>query len=280
MAVRITHLVSVSQGAEGFDAIDSTGPYTTQQDQFIKLVRLQDVFEVRNFIRSNANFDVNENNVGCAALRLAISYNDLEMIDFLQNETYLKVRSSLFTAVREGSKDCVEKLMRPPSRPEGTPQDEAYIGPQDVITNSYMSPLIYAVHLEKHEIVELFVSAGYRVKEPCEDANCGRELSILRRINAYKALANPIYLAYTYIYYDSNKDDKRDLHPIYQIFELNGKLEGMTKEYYEFKVTKTNKQKQTNKQTKKIEGRNPGRKKGSKQARKERRHPTIMYRDI
>ena len=263
----------VPQGPEGFDEIDSAGPYTTQQNQFMELVKSQDVFEVRKFIISNENFDVNENNVGRAALRFAIDYNDLKMIDFLVKETSLKVGGSLFTAVREGSKDCVEKLMRPPSRTGATPQDEGYIGPEDVIKNSYMSPLMLAVHLEEHEIVELFVSCGYRIQEPSiddgdnsknkkmpvtsstgpptptghiSDSHRGqakrpshaieRELSFLRRINAYKALANPIYLAYTYIYYDPNKDDKRDLHPIYQIFELNGKLDGMAKEYYEFKV--------------------------------------------
>ena len=122
----------VPQGPEGFDEIDSAGPYTTQQNQFMELVKSQDVFEVRKFIISNENFDVNENNVGRAALRFAIDYNDLKMIDFLVKETSLKVGGSLFTAVREGSKDCVEKLMRPPSRTGATPQDEGYIGPEDV----------------------------------------------------------------------------------------------------------------------------------------------------
>ena len=254
---------TVAHGPEGFDEIDTPVPYTPKQNKFLALIRSQDELEVRKFLASNPEFDVNENHIGRAALRLAIDYNDIEMVELLLKETPCKVGGSLFTAVREGSKDCVELLMNLPLTPEGLLLDEDYIGPEDVRTDSYLSPLMLAVHLEEHEIVELFVSAGYRIREPSEDEGEGQtktksgksppsptgsfsppdvaevpnhELSFLRRINAYKALANPIYLAYSFLYYDPGKDGERDLHPIYKIFELNGKLDHMADEFYEFKV--------------------------------------------
>lgn len=243
------------KGPQGFDDVDSGKLLTEEQEEFLKHVRDEDKAAVEKFFKPKENgdvFNINENDVGRTALRYAIDNNDTDIVDILlKQET--KLGGALFTAVREGSKEIVQLIL---NYAKDKPQDSDYIGPEEVQPYSYMSPLILAIQLGELEIVELFVSSGYRIKDFCEldggenargsvvyinRSGCDvisdkLKLLALRRINWYKALANPVYLSYRYLYYDGKKDGY-DWHPIFKTFELNRELGSMKKKHFEFKVS-------------------------------------------
>ena len=202
------------KGPQGYDDVDSAKQFTEKQEKLLKYVRDEDKTAVENFFKPSENgelFNINENDIGRTALRYAIDNNDINIINILLQQG-TKVGGALFTAVREGSKEIVQILL---SYAKERRQDGDYIGPENVQPQSYMSPLILAVQLGEIEIVEHFVSNGYRIKE-CSDAEThgsirhinqrgydvtsDKKLFFLRRINAFKALANPVYLSYRYVY--------------------------------------------------------------------------------
>ena len=247
----------LAKGPQGYDDVDGARQFTARQEELLKYVREEDKLAVEKFFKQNQIdevFDINENDVGRTALKYAIDNNDLDIIDILLREK-AKIGGALFTAVREGSKEIVEKLLNCANN-DGR-EDSDYIGPEDVMKHSYMSPLILAVHLEEHEIVELFVANGYRIKHSSVEAEAeeketvfgsvsylnqiasdstGEKLHFLRRVNVFKALANPLYLSYRYIYYTPEKDEY-DWHPIFKAFMLNGELDNMAGEHFEFRVS-------------------------------------------
>ncbi|PFX26520.1 Short transient receptor potential channel 6 [Stylophora pistillata] len=109
-----------------------------------------------------------------------------------------------------------------------------------------------AAQQDNYDLVKFFLSMGYRIEEPhprscaCEGCNgMGSLEKALYRLNGYRALASPVYLSLSYLAdcerqevspaeYASTKD------PVYQAFVLNGKLELLAREEYEFKKDYSN----------------------------------------
>jgi ankyrin repeat protein len=100
-----------------------------------------------------------------------------------------------------------------------------------------ITPLILAAHYNNHEIVQMFLSRGHTIERPhpisCRCADCVTKQnydSLKRsrsRLNAYRALASPAYMAL------SSPD------PIMTTFELRQEMKKLAQVEKEFKVRQT-----------------------------------------
>ena len=70
----------------------------------------------------------------------------------------------------------------------------------------FLTPLVLAVLNGNHEIVEFFVSKGYRVDDPntqkpqSESGSMVRRKDSLFKLNTYKALASLLYISQTFLH--------------------------------------------------------------------------------
>jgi len=126
--------------------------------------------------------------------------------------------------------------------------DEDDLGPNDCKPEGFITPLMMAIQMNDHTLVEFLITQGYQVKNDDYVYENGmkndlgiplpsitrsmrltmrrketnkllpKEHSILLKIETYKALANPLYISYMYIH------DKTTLNPLYQIFCLSREL--------------------------------------------------------
>ena len=97
-----------------------------------------------------------------------------------------------------------------------------------------ITPLILAAHYNNHELIQLFLSRGHTIDRPhpisCQCADCVTKQnydSLKRsrsRLNAYRALASPAYMAL------SSTD------PIMTTFELRQEMKKLAQVEKEFKV--------------------------------------------
>lgn len=126
--------------------------------------------------------------------------------------------------------------------------------------------LILAINKNNRDVIKLLVSKGFILREPhsrscrCKECSClGVLLKALSRLNTYKAMSNPTYLSYCYLYANPLESSitkaalttsgiegslepgaveldafKCKLDPIYRAFELNGKLERLAVNQFEF----------------------------------------------
>ena len=111
--------------------------------------------------------------------------------------------------------------------------------------------LTLAAQQDNYDLVKFFLSIGYRIEEPhprscsCEGCNgMGSLEKALYRLNGYRALASPVYLSLSYLA-DCEKQELTAEYtctndPVYQAFVLNGKLELLAREEYEFKKDYSN----------------------------------------
>ncbi|XP_048585309.1 short transient receptor potential channel 3 isoform X2 [Nematostella vectensis] len=212
--------------------------YSADEQLLFDLVLNEDVEGVRSFFDLRPNFLFRTRDfVTRALLSDTIDLNRGDILKIFLDEQ-ARIGGALFNAVRKGSKDCVQTMLPYISSKRGD------IGPEDVKPGAFVSPLMLAVHLEKFDIIELFLSKGYRVLEPHDDddeddddeqlnrTNVGlelsNELSFNLRVNAYRALASPLYISYFFI---MNPDA---LHPIFHVLELNKKLKNQMYRDFEF----------------------------------------------
>lgn len=105
--------------------------------------------------------------------------------------------------------------------------------------------LMLAAQQDNYELVKYLLSQGYTIEEPhprscmCESCDAmGSLQKALYRLNGYRALASPVYLSLSYLA-DCEKEElqgnnSRVKDPVYQAFVLNGKLERLAREEYEF----------------------------------------------
>jgi hypothetical protein len=99
-----------------------------------------------------------------------------------------------------------------------------------------ITPLILAAHYNNHEIIQMFLSRNHTIERPhpiaCQCADCVTKQnydSLKRsrsRLNAYRALASPAYMAL------SSPD------PIMTTFKLRQEMQRLAQVEKEFKVSK------------------------------------------
>lgn len=212
----------------------------------------KDLTKVTEFFVSNPNFGTNAlvtKEYRNDLLRPVIENNQAEILDLLLQNQF-KVGGALFTAVREGSKECAEKILPHINKNRG---DKA---PDGISSKRFLSPLMLAVHLEHYDIIELFVNNGYKVQEAgsqtkptsvhiggnsskseeekeeerLETVRQNRETTVMQsltRYHSYRALASPLYITYSYL-------KNNDKHPLFQIFHLNELIEKQGRRDFEF----------------------------------------------
>ena len=97
-----------------------------------------------------------------------------------------------------------------------------------------MTPLMLAIRLEDHDIIQYMVSKGFEIDHP-DCAQCNQpgenqeEMMFLLHINSYRALANPLYMAYSFLYNPESE------HPILSAFTLLEALDRKAIVDHEFK---------------------------------------------
>ena len=213
------------------DEVDSGGVFSAEQQELLDLIERQDVNEVREFFARGPAFDVSRGEIGRVALRLAI-YNERADIVEILLENGVRIGSALFSAVIEGSLECVE-LFLDKRFFSGSRGD---IGPTDRQEGFFMSPLMLAVQLKDHDIIQYMVSNGFRIEHPDDwqlenqpQSENQEEMQFLLHINSYRALANPIYMGYSYL---NNPDSE---HPLFTAFTMHKTLDRKAIVDHEFK---------------------------------------------
>lgn len=213
------------------DVVDSGDLFSAEQKELLDLIEQQDVNEVREFFAQGPAFDVSRGEIGRVALRLAI-YNERADIVEILLENGVGVGNALFAAVVKGSRECVELFLdsRFFNRSRGD------IGPTDRREGFFMSPLMLAVRLKDHDIIQYMLSKGFGINHPEEcqpkkqlPSDNQDEIQFLLHINAYRTLSNPLYMGYSYLYNPESE------HPLVTAFTLHKTLDGKAIADHEFK---------------------------------------------
>lgn len=213
------------------DEVDGGDVFSAEQQELLDLIERQDVNEVEEFFARGPPFDVSRGEIGRVALRLAI-YNERADIAEILLENGVKIGNALFSAVIEGSKECVELFLdkRFFSRTGGD------IGPTDRREGFFVSPLMLAVRLKDHDIIKYMVANGFKIDHP-EDyqvenqprSESKEQMQFLLHVNSYRALANPLYMGYYYLYNPESE------HPLFTAFTMNKTLDRKATIDFEFK---------------------------------------------
>lgn len=194
------------------DEVDSVDVFSADQQELLDLIENRDVNEVREFFARRPSFDASRGQAGRVALRSAIYNERADIVEVLLQKG-VRVGSALFSAVIEGSRECVELFL------DGRYFTVGDIGPTDR-REGFMSPLMVAVRLGNHDIIQCLVSKGFEIEHPKDWAQDNElsenqeEMQFFLHINSYRALANPLYMAYTYLYNPESD------HPMFIAFSL------------------------------------------------------------
>lgn len=186
------------QAYDGYDdEVDTGDIFNAEQQELLDLIEKEDVNEVREFFARGLTFDVSRGEIGRVALRSAICNERADIAEILL-QNGVRIGNALFTAVIEGSRECVELFL------DGRFFGAGDIGPTDQREGFFMSPLMLAVRLGDHDIIQYMVFKGFQIEQPNnlaqehQDGKNQEEMQFLSHINSYRALANPLYMAYSY----------------------------------------------------------------------------------
>lgn len=213
------------------DVVDSSDVFSAEQKQLLDLIEKQVVNEVREFFARGPAFDVSQGEIGRVALRLAIVNKRADIAEILL-ENGVGIGNALFTAVIEGSKECVELFLD--SRFFNKSRGD--IGPTDRREGFFMSPLMLAVRLKDHDIIQYLVSKGFRINYPEEyppekklPSDKQEEMQFLLHINSYHTLSNPLYIGYSFLFNPESE------HPLVTAFAMHKILDRKAIVDHEFK---------------------------------------------
>lgn len=170
----------------------------------------------------------------------------LGVLETTMPEMSLSEEENIFLeAVRGGDIRQVKEIFKTKSVPFESHTERS----RDAALGSF--GLMIAAQQDNYDLVKFLLSQGYSIEEPhprsCVCDNCeamGSLQKALSRLNGYRALASPVYLSLSYLVDCENKDlaskHTRISDPVYQAFVLNGKLDRLAREEYEFKKDYTN----------------------------------------
>ena len=171
----------------------------------------------------------------------------LDVLEATMPEMSLSEKENFFLeAVRTGDIRKVREFFSE-TKPQTFDSDEARL--RDATIGNF--GLMLAAHQDNYELVKFLLSHGYSIEEPhprsCACDSCDAIGSLqkdLSRLNGYRALASPVYISLSYLN-DCENVDLSSKHcrisdPVYQAFVLNGKLDRLAREEYEFKRDYTN----------------------------------------
>ena len=255
--------IKVSGSSLPFEMIDnegSTGSWSEDEVAFFEAVGCGDKEIVEELINVK-HVDVNcKNYNGETALHIAVKEEAVDMMHtLLRNKA--EIGSALFEAVRKDSLQCVRILVAyDPNTRRGTAaktidrRSAAML--KDISGNfdEFLTPLELAVVKGNSEIVEFLIGKGFKVEDPrsyktedFEDQNEKETMIRLRdslvKLNTYRALANPLYIAHSFLH--DTRERKTDLgkkniqkpinDPLLRSIALKKKLKDLSRREGEFR---------------------------------------------
>lgn len=179
--------------------------------------------------------------MGRSALHLAVDSENIEVIELLLEKINFEcVEESLLHAISKGATKIVRVIIEHPNyiagaeRARRTQKDPFFRTDEKSQFSPDVTPIILAAHYNNHEMIQLFLSRNHTIDKPhpisCQCADCITKQnydSLKRsrsRLNAYRALASPAYMAL------SSPD------PIMTTFELRQEMKKLAQVEKEFKV--------------------------------------------
>ncbi|CAI9738536.1 short transient receptor potential channel 3-like [Octopus vulgaris] len=226
-----------------YQKIRDTSQLTDEERVFLNAATLGDVGVVRQSIEENEMlFNVNcVDYMGRSALHLAIDSEKLDVIEILlDNVNFNCIEESLLHAISKGGTKIVKIIIEHPTFMAGENKLRKMDGGEAFFRTEEKSqfppditPLILAAHYNNHEIIQMFLSRNHTIEKPhpisCKCTGCVTKQnydSLKRsrsRLNAYRSLASPAYMAL------SSPD------PIMTTFELRQEMQKLAEVEKEFK---------------------------------------------
>ncbi|KAL4240893.1 hypothetical protein ACF0H5_001675 [Mactra antiquata] len=217
---------------------------TDEERVYLNAAYLGDLGVLRMSVEEAAESSLNVNcldYMGRSALHLAIDSEKLEVIEvLLDNLSFNCIEESLLHAISKGATKIVKIITEHPNFMAGEDRlkrlgvGEAFFRTEEKSQFSPdITPLILAAHYNNHEIIQMFLSRNHRIEKPhpisctCNDCVTKQNYDSLKRsrsrLNAYRALASPAYMAL------SSPD------PIMTTFELRQEMMKLAEIEKEFK---------------------------------------------
>lgn len=219
---------------------------TDEERVFLNAAFLGDLGIVRQSLEESSESNLSVNCVdymGRNALHLAIDSEKLDIIEILlDNLSFNCIEEALLHAISKGGTKIVKIIIEHPNFMAGEDRLRRMGGGEAFFRTEEKSqfppditPLILAAHYNNHEIIQMFLSRNHTIEKPhpisCKCADCVTKQnydSLKRsrsRLNAYRALASPAYMAL------SSPD------PIMTTFELRQEMMKLAEVEKEFKVS-------------------------------------------
>ncbi|XP_025087997.1 short transient receptor potential channel 3-like isoform X2 [Pomacea canaliculata] len=217
---------------------------TDEERVFLNAAYLGDVGIVRQSLEESAESSLSVNCVdymGRNALHLAIDSEKLDIIEILlDNLSFNCIEEALLHAISKGATKIVKIIIEHPNFMAGEDRLRRMGGGEAFFRTEEKSqfppditPLILAAHYNNHEIIQMFLSRNHTIEKPhpisckCSDCVTKQNYDSLKRsrsrLNAYRALASPAYMAL------SSPD------PIMTTFELRQEMMKLAEVEKEFK---------------------------------------------
>lgn len=180
--------------------------------------------------------------MGRNALHLAIDSEKIGVIEILiDNLNFNCIEEALLHAISKGATKIVKLIIEHPNFMAGEDRFKSFGVTEAFFRTEEKSqfppditPLILAAQYNNHEIVQMFLSRNHKIEKPhsisctCTDCATKQNYDALKRsrsrLNAYRALASPAYMAL------SSPD------PIMATFELRQEMMKLAEVEKEFKV--------------------------------------------
>ena len=179
--------------------------------------------------------------MGRSALHLAVDSESMETVELLLDRIDFEcTEEALLHAISKAATKTVRVIIEHPNYIAGAElakksrKDPFFRTDEKSQFSPDITPLILAAHYNNHEIIQMFLSRNHTIEKPhpisCQCADCVTKQnydSLKRsrsRLNAYRALASPAYMAL------SSPD------PIMSTFELRQEMKKLAQVEKEFKV--------------------------------------------
>ncbi|XP_045214496.1 short transient receptor potential channel 7-like isoform X4 [Mercenaria mercenaria] len=217
---------------------------TDEERVYLNAAYLGDLGVLRQSVEDAAESSLNVNcldYMGRSALHISIDSEKLDVIEvLLDNLSFNCIEESLLHAISKGATKIVKIITEHPNFMAGEDRlkrlgvGEAFFRTEEKSQFSPdITPLILAAHYNNHEIIQMFLSRNHRIEKPhpisctCNDCVTKQNYDSLKRsrsrLNAYRALASPAYMAL------SSPD------PIMTTFELRQEMMKLAEIEKEFK---------------------------------------------
>ena len=220
---------------------------TDEERVYLNAAALGDVSVIRQSIEAGCGSTDCSLNVNCVdymgrnALHLAVDSENIEAVECVMDKVNFEcIEESLLHAISKGSTKIVRSMIEHPNyiageeRSKRTLKDPFFRNEEKSQFSPDITPLILAAHYNNHEVIQMFLSRSQVIERPhaiscqCGDCVTKQNYDSLKRsrsrLNAYRALASPAYMAL------SSPD------PIMTTFELRQEMKKLAQVEKEFKV--------------------------------------------